>query len=436
MLGIGVSHRPICLRLTTIMEVKESKRVVIAKPVASRPSFTSIRTFANLLTDSVTVPPHETVDAAIRPKTLRFKQPAAASVSCPQVEGIDKGKSCDDSDTKSYVVYKPKAKLVSQATVSALANMGNHQQVWRQSESVPYGKSVSQGTRPNLVPRVPSFKESETSAGDRSSVDGYNWRKYGQKQVKGSDCPRSYYKCTHPKCPVKKKVERSMGGLVSEIVYQGEHNHSKPSCPLPRCASSSSSSGFQRPQRELASEGSIGQDPSNVYYHPLWSNQSNDSSKSIAEKMNEGCVITPFEFAVPRSANSTGGTSDSGCRSCSQCDEGELDDPSRSKRSRKNEKQASQTGVSQSSVDSDSLEDGFRWRKYGQKVVGGNAHPRSYYRCTSANCRARKHVERASDDPRAFITTYEGKHNHHLNLRPPTSPTLPFTSTQHSNQAI
>lgn len=85
MLGFDVSHRPICLRLTTIMEVKESKRVVIAKPVASRPSFTSIRTFANLLTDSVTVPPHETVDAAIRPKTLRFKQPAAASVSCPQV---------------------------------------------------------------------------------------------------------------------------------------------------------------------------------------------------------------------------------------------------------------------------------------------------------------------------------------------------------------
>lgn len=87
MLGFDVSHRPTCLRLTTIMEVKESKRVVIAKPVASRPSFTSIRTFANLLTDLVTVPPHETVDAAIRPKTLRFKQPAAAaaSVSCPQV---------------------------------------------------------------------------------------------------------------------------------------------------------------------------------------------------------------------------------------------------------------------------------------------------------------------------------------------------------------
>ena len=27
--------------------------------------------------------------------------------------------------------------------------------------------------------------------------DPYNWRKYGQKQVKGSDFPRSYFKCTH-----------------------------------------------------------------------------------------------------------------------------------------------------------------------------------------------------------------------------------------------
>ncbi|XP_024003891.1 WRKY transcription factor 44 isoform X2 [Eutrema salsugineum] len=434
------------------MEVKESERVVIAKPVASRPSCSSFRTFTELLTDSVTVSPqsncHDTVDAAIRPKTLRFKQPAAP-VSSPRViqrvaDGNGIGKSCDDSDSKNYVVYKPKAKLVSKATVSVLANMlqGNPQQTWRQTEAAAYGKSVSQGTHragTNLVQKVPSFTESETSIGDRSSVDGYNWRKYGQKQVKGSECPRSYYKCTHPKCPVKKKVERSMEGQVSEIVYQGEHNHLKPSCPLPRRASSSSSSGLQKPPKGLVSEGSMGQDTNSVYHQSLWSSQSSDSSQNRTEKMNEGCVVTPFEFAVPRSANSTGGTSDSGCRS-SQCDEGsiggELDDPSRSKR-RKNEKQSSEAGVSQGSVESDSLEDGFRWRKYGQKVVGGNAYPRSYYRCTSANCRARKHVERASDDPRAFITTYEGKHNHHLLLRPPTSSTnLPFNSTQHSKQPI
>lgn len=72
------------------MEVKDGERVVIAKPVASRPSSSpSFRTFTELLTDSVTVSPqsncHEIVDAAIRPKTLRFNQPVAASVSCPRV---------------------------------------------------------------------------------------------------------------------------------------------------------------------------------------------------------------------------------------------------------------------------------------------------------------------------------------------------------------
>lgn len=46
--------------------------------------------------------------------------------------------------------------------------------------------------------------------------DGYHWRKYGEKQVKGSPYPRSYYKCSHPGCQVKKIVERNPdSGLVS-----------------------------------------------------------------------------------------------------------------------------------------------------------------------------------------------------------------------------
>lgn len=60
------------------------------------------------------------------------------------------------------------------------------------------------------------------------SDDGFNWRKYGQKQAKGGKYPRSYYKCTYHNCPTKKKVERSLNGEITEIVYKGSHNHPKP----------------------------------------------------------------------------------------------------------------------------------------------------------------------------------------------------------------
>ena len=55
--------------------------------------------------------------------------------------------------------------------------------------------------------------------------DGYKWRKYGKKHVKGS--LQSYYKCTYPNCPVRKKVEGSPKERITEIVYTGTHNHPK-----------------------------------------------------------------------------------------------------------------------------------------------------------------------------------------------------------------
>ncbi|KAF5960351.1 hypothetical protein HYC85_001560 [Camellia sinensis] len=62
--------------------------------------------------------------------------------------------------------------------------------------------------------------------------------------------------------------------------------------------------------------------------------------------------------------------------------------------------------------DVDVLDDGYKWRKYGQKVVKNTLHPRSYYRCTQDNCRVKKRVERLAEDPRMVITTYEGRHAH------------------------
>ncbi|KAH7847604.1 hypothetical protein Vadar_028001 [Vaccinium darrowii] len=58
-------------------------------------------------------------------------------------------------------------------------------------------------------------------------------------------------------------------------------------------------------------------------------------------------------------------------------------------------------------------QDDFSWRKYGQKAIKGSLHPRGYYRCSSLKgCPARKHVERAMDDPMMLIVTYENEHNH------------------------
>lgn len=76
------------------------------------------------------------------------------------------------------------------------------------------------------------------------------------------------------------------------------------------------------------------------------------------------------------------------------------------------------------------LDDGFSWRKYGQKDILGAKYPRGYYRCTHRNvqgCLATKQVQRSDEDPTVFEITYRGRHTctsaaaSHL-APPPSSP--------------
>jgi hypothetical protein len=51
------------------------------------------------------------------------------------------------------------------------------------------------------------------------------------------------------------------------------------------------------------------------------------------------------------------------------------------------------------SEDPTRLDDGFRWRKYGNKFLSGQKYPRAYYKCTSGSGigRLQKHVEKTGD---------------------------------------
>ncbi|CAF2028685.1 unnamed protein product [Brassica oleracea] len=207
--------------------------------------------------------------------------------------------------------------------------------------------------------------------------DGYNWRKYGQKHVKGSEFPRSYYKCTHPNCEAKKLFERSHDGKITDIVYKGTHDH-----PKPQPGRRNSAAQEERLEKGVYNlSQAIEQTGNNNPEVPLTTEDGGEVKDDLEEEEDPFTkrrrLDGSMEITTP------------------------LVKPIREPRV-----------VVQTLSEVDILDDGYRWRKYGQKVVRGNPNPRSYYKCTAPGCPVRKHVERASHDPKAVITTYEGKHNH------------------------
>nr|WFL37662.1 WRKY transcription factor 10 [Crocus sativus] len=264
---------------------------------------------------------------------------------------------------------------------------------------------------------------------DKPVEDGYNWRKYGQKQVKGSEYPRSYYKCTYPNCPVKKKVERSLQGVVTEIIYKGQHSHEKPP-PGKRGKEVVLPNGSNEPSRnpdfpaESISQGVHGNfgRSGEIMAAPSTSKRERESAHGTSEQLlgsSDGEEVGDAELRTDDGVDS------------------EPDSKRRIVEARATTEIASHRTVTepriivQTTSEVDLLDDGYRWRKYGQKVVKGNPHPRSYYKCTFAGCNVRKHVERASTDAKAVITTYEGKHNHNV---PQARNSSHYSSTLNNSQ--
>ncbi|KAK7363456.1 hypothetical protein VNO77_05600 [Canavalia gladiata] len=145
---------------------------------------------------------------------------------------------------------------------------------------------------------------------------------------------------------------------------------------------------------------------SNVPAHSeVLNTPSSPISSSISSSSNEAAVTNKTRGNEHEAENEDG-------------DGGKGDDQDQDKNSKqlkpkkKNQKKRDPRFAFMTKSEVDHLDDGYRWRKYGQKAVKNSPHPRSYYRCTTAGCGVKKRVERSSEDPSVVVTTYEGQHTH------------------------
>nr|QGX73554.1 WRKY family protein 6 [Cistanche tubulosa] len=276
--------------------------------------------------------------------------------------------------------------------ISSILNQSLPQQKLRPVKNVnnicptEQDKQNSADTKPLSIKPVP-----------RTS-DGYNWRKYGQKQVKSPEGSRSYYRCTFSDCYAKKIECCDPSNRPVETVYRSHHTHDPPqkvnytkeSTPALPIVPVSRNNYAIRPakfsndlvQANLSEQSLLVTDE----IPETKKQESSDSDETTEMNMDE--YVDGAECKKRQKRNSSG----------------ELKSPSkRGKKPKYVVHAAGDVGISG---------DGYRWRKYGQKMVKGNPHPRNYYRCTSAGCPVRKHIERAVDNTNAVVITYKGAHDH------------------------
>ncbi|KAI3444017.1 hypothetical protein Pfo_000682 [Paulownia fortunei] len=230
--------------------------------------------------------------------------------------------------------------------------------------------------------------------------DGYNWRKYGQKQAKSPEGSRSYYRCTFSDCYAKKIECCDRSNRVIETVYRSQHNHDPPkkvNCarenrPALPIVPVNGSDDISHPVRSFNDPvpSTSSKEPLLVIDQIPETKQQDSCGSDETMETNVKDEVDGPEYKRRQKRSSTG-------------ELGSL--PKTGKKSKFVVYEAGDVGISG---------DGYRWRKYGQKMVKGNPHPRNYYRCTSAGCPVRKHIERAVDNTSAVVITYKGVHDHDM----------------------
>ncbi|KAJ6957047.1 hypothetical protein NC653_039084 [Populus alba x Populus x berolinensis] len=236
-------------------------------------------------------------------------------------------------------------------------------------------------------------------------ADGYNWRKYGRKLVKGSKNLRSYYRCVYSSCRAKKKVQHcDRSGCVVDVVYIGDHHHDPPQEKRIRVVSSAKhtiGSQVVDPSVQKLVGLDISVCSADGRHSSLNVPESEQQSSSISNgnagaRIKEKTLVqvqwdpnkmAPVGLLVLRIKERSA--------PCSVPVWKTMKEPEI---------------IIHTVSDDGSSNDGYRWRKYGQKMLKGN----SLVRCSSSACPAHKHVERATDDATSTTVTYEGKHDHDM----------------------
>lgn len=230
--------------------------------------------------------------------------------------------------------------------------------------------------------------------------DGYNWRKYGQKLVKGNEFVRSYYRCTHPNCKAKKQLERSPGGQIVDTVYFGDHDHPKP------LGGGGAAAPINQDRRSdvlttVSKEKSSGSSSVQTHQPPKVHGGLHLSVVPLADDAKTD-LVSPSS-RIKSDKDNTSPASKRRKKGGSNIEHIPMERPNNESRN-----------VVHTQTLFDIVNDGYRWRKYGQKSVKGSPYPRSYYRCSSSGCPVKKHVERSSRDTKMLIMTYEGNHDHDM----------------------
>lgn len=313
--------------------------------------------------------------------------------------------------------------------------------------------------------------------------DGYRWRKYGQKSVKGSAYARNYYKCTYPGCTVKKQVDKinNNGKIVDQVLCKGEHCHGPPQITRINAhdqqtfrnsvmTESLAHTEIMVKQEDSPSRGSFGTPLANSgglrgnsavgapingssvilrrpnvdtapMMYPMQSpygDVQHPNGLSLVPVYNpEGPETLLNELTTPitnksNDDNNNNLTHSNGAHIKSNGNLNSLIDPNLSEHNNNNNNKnetkvvvpttptshlstapvttiSSPRLVIETNTNVDCLDDGYHWRKYGQKTVKGSPFPRSYYKCTEKGCSVKKQVEQNGT---SIVNTYEGTHTH------------------------